>query len=380
MAHDRRSTAVTVGSADEKSARTDNASNGARWLTGHMPQLDGLRAVAVGAILWHHWMPQKYQGSIPWAAGVQLFFVLSGFLITGLLLDARGDSERFDGARIVRIWRNFYLRRALRLFPLYYLVLACLAVAGMIGIGEQLVWHVFYASNYYIIVQGQWITFGSHFWTLAVEEQFYLCWPLLVLLVPLRRMGAVLMLVVAVGPLFRAFGGLWFPQIRMWWLATPAQFDALGIGALLAWFVRHPTERWQWLVSRRRLVLIGVGGLYVACISTSWMDYRASLSGLWLCVVFGCLVYAAATRQFGRQCFGLENPMLRYVGRISYGVYLLHPFAVSVASFAWSRWPLLATIPGAWYLLEVGFTFGTAALSWHFLERPVNRLKTFFPY
>ena len=137
----------------------------------HMPQLDGLRTLAVAAVIWSHWVP-PYQFGFEWGVmGVNLFFVLSGFLITGILLDSRAGAVR-PGDRWFAI-RQFYTRRVLRIFPLFYMTLALLVLVNVRPVRQTFLWHVCYLSNVYFFRQGAWIGQISHFWSLAVEEQFY---------------------------------------------------------------------------------------------------------------------------------------------------------------------------------------------------------------
>ena len=145
----------------------------------YRPQLDGLRAVAVLAVAWSHW-ERPYQFGIPFGAGVHLFYVLSGFLITGILLEVRQQHQR--GAAL----RTFYIRRALRIFPAFYLTLAFAWWAEVPPLRETLAWHATYLSNAQIVLTETWPGAISHFWSLAVEEQFYLLWPWLIVFVPER--------------------------------------------------------------------------------------------------------------------------------------------------------------------------------------------------
>ena len=132
----------------------------------HAPHLDGLRAVAVLAVAWSHWAP-RHQFGIPFGTGVHLFFVLSGYLITRILLRIRTADSRAAGLRA------FYIRRALRIFPAYYLWVA-FAVATLPSVAATWPWHVGYLSNLLIYRQHEWAGPVSHWWSLAVEEQFYL--------------------------------------------------------------------------------------------------------------------------------------------------------------------------------------------------------------
>ena len=259
-----------------------------------MPQLDGLRALAVAGVAWHHWAPPRYHYGLPWGSGVSLFFVLSGFLITGLLLDARAAAAASAESSPFRVWRNFYARRALRLFPLYYVVLAAVTAGGIVRLDEDFAWHFFYATNYYVIGRGEWIGFPSHLWTLAVEEQFYLGWPLLVLLVPLRRMLASLLLVTLTGLLFGFVASVWFADVTMLGLATPAQFFTLGLGATVAWLVRNPVTWWNWIVRHRAGMLAILAAAWSGLLFLPRGPISGNASGLLLGGIFALMVLGAA--------------------------------------------------------------------------------------
>lgn len=145
----------------------------------HMKQLDGLRAIAVLSVLYYHF----YSNALPFGImGVRLFFVLSGFLITGILLQCRRLAETGGQSSLFTL-RRFYIRRFLRIFPLFYLVLLVSAVINLQGFRDGLWWHAAYLSNVYFAAGGN-AGATIHFWSLSVEEQFYLIWPWLILYVP----------------------------------------------------------------------------------------------------------------------------------------------------------------------------------------------------
>ena len=183
--------------------------------------------MAVPAVAWSHW-ERPYQFGIPFGAGVHLFYVLSGFLITGILLDVRERADRVAGLKA------FYIRRALRIFPAFYLTLALAWIADVPPVRETFWWHALYLSNVQIVVSGEWPGAISHFWSLAVEEQFYLLWPWLIVWVPRRWLVPAIVAAIAVAPLFR----LWLAMIgyreTMLGVLTPGWLDSLGVGALLA--------------------------------------------------------------------------------------------------------------------------------------------------
>src|SRR5689334_6993090 len=166
----------------------------------YMPQLDALRALAVLAVMVHHFLP--VDRFIPpdyitlGFLAVRLFFVLSGFLITGILLSYRSDTR--DNAL-----RRFYLRRVLRIFPIYYLTLFIALALQVRAIQLGAFWHLTYLSNYVAPFHPEWMGPASHFWTLAVEEQFYFVWPFIVLFVPRKYLAGTIIGTIALALLFR---------------------------------------------------------------------------------------------------------------------------------------------------------------------------------
>jgi peptidoglycan/LPS O-acetylase OafA/YrhL len=210
-----------------------------------MPQLDTLRCFAVlGVLVSHLW----WQSPLPWIfaplswghMGVQLFFVLSGFLITGILLDGR---RRVDaGETTPRFFaRQFYARRFLRIFPVYYLTLVVLVALDFGRVRDFAPILFGYVSNLYVSVTGEWIGHFSHLWSLAVEEQFYVVWPFLILLLPRRMFLPLLLVVILLAPATRAaiVSVVSLDDLERGGWAEPTAFttsslDCLGLGALLA--------------------------------------------------------------------------------------------------------------------------------------------------
>src|SRR5215470_1615655 len=203
----------------------------------HMLQLDALRALAVLAVLVAHLSPRsstvfKIAKLIDLGGlGVRLFFVISGFLITGILLESKSYAER-NRLPVTYAFRQLYVRRILRIFPLFYLVLSVAALLDILPVRETFAWHATYLTNFYIFFNG-WNGSINHLWTLAVEEQFYLVWPWIILLVDRRNLVTAIVVTIGIGPVFRLVCGLWTGNE-----ATPilpfSCLDTLGLGALLA--------------------------------------------------------------------------------------------------------------------------------------------------
>jgi peptidoglycan/LPS O-acetylase OafA/YrhL len=220
---------------------------------GHVPELDGVRGVAIAMVFAFHYVGFQGQGTLMaylsgvtrsmWC-GVDLFFVLSGFLITGILLDARGRPRYFT---------TFYGRRTLRIFPLYFglLAFAFLALPRLVPMtspGDRRLlahqaWLWTYATNFKTMVTGHSVFVGDHvwlhhLWSLAVEEHFYVIWPFLVGLAPLSGVRRVCWACLAICPLIRVgLMGTSLPPIAAY-CATFCRLDSLTIGGLLALFVR----------------------------------------------------------------------------------------------------------------------------------------------
>lgn len=348
----------------------------------HMQQLDGLRAIAVLLVCWHHWMPRRYHLGINWGStGVDLFFVLSGFLITGILLACRRSLEQ-GRQGVAFTARRFYARRFLRIFPLYYAVLALASVVFTLEPGILLsLWT--YTFNLWGAWRGQlsgsWV---SHFWSLAVEEQFYLVWPWVILLVPRRALVPVVCATLAVGPLSRWIlftAGAPFDAMRM---VTTSCLDLLAGGALFAILVERVGL--EALLRTRVARVTGLAGA-VLFLWGAWIQVRgggvSGATALEVFVVytrwpfFAWLVLAAAhgfRGALGR--FLTARPML-YVGKVSYGVYVFHAFAlvldrVGLASFH----PLLRCV------VYLASTLVVSGLSWSLFESRINALKDRFPY
>ncbi|MEC7582819.1 MAG: acyltransferase [Planctomycetota bacterium] len=344
--------------------------------------MDGLRAIAVLFVLWQHVPPHMpdypewlhYAGLIgPGGLGVHIFFVLSGFLITRILL-----VERERGLPL----RRFMLRRLLRIFPIYYLLLLILWVSG--SQGEGLFYCALYVANF-------WFIFGTntagaadvqHTWSLCIEEHVYRLWPLVVAF--MSRQAACRILVFVVLPLSIAsapLGWLWTSdaqQFKVWTMySSTVQFLPLGLGCLLAFGERQLVERPQ------RYVVIG-GVLIFAGALCSSVVY-ALLPFLWFevpplideaywplmdvayttLIPFG-VVMAAIAAQKSSVLAWLKFAPLRGVGRISYGLYLYH---LPIFHGLIDR----AAPTGGQVLLAVVTSFVAATVSYFVIERPLLR-------
>ena len=348
---------------------------------GYRPQLDGLRAVAVAGVAWSHW-ERDYQAGIPFGAGVHLFFVLSGFLITNILLDIRLQPDRWDGLRA------FYIRRALRIFPAFYLTLLLAWIADVPLVRQTVAWHAAYLSNVWIFRENVWPGSISHLWSLAVEEQFYLAWPWLVVFTPRRWLVPAMIACTAAAPVFRAVLAADGYRESMLALLTPGCLDSLGMGALLAvtgvaWKRSGASPDRATRTVRWNVAVAAIAAAWILLLASDAAGTSPPLALLAIkqtlqAIVFTWIVWRAAQGFGGAPGRFLSAPAVVYIGRISYGIYLAHGFAgeilatVGIAS---------ASLPEPLRLIALaGVSVGVAALSWHLMERPINALKGRVPY
>lgn len=341
----------------------------------YMPQLDALRALAVLAVMVHHFLPvDRYLPNDYLTLGllaVRLFFVLSGFLITGILLNYRSDARG-------NALRRFYFRRVLRIFPIYYLTLFIALALQVRSIQQGAFWHLTYLSNYVAAIHPEWMGPASHFWTLAVEEQFYFVWPWIVLFVPRRYLTKTIIGTIALAVLFRAFVLFVLGRsLDAAGLFTFATLDSLGGGALLALF--HYDER-----LRARLPGLMkwslIAGLGIVTLTTLLYIYNTGfriLQTLWvlgISLLFVVLIEKTARGFKGRVKTIMENPVVIYIGRISYGLYVYHNFMLAIVLYYLLK---VSAVPyyGLVAVLATVLTFAAAIVSWHLIERPLSQLK-----
>ncbi len=373
----------------------------------HIPVLDGIRGIAVLCVMILHFtLVDPATGAerlffnitrVGWV-GVDLFFVLSGFLITGILYDAKGGAHFF---------RNFYMRRVLRIFPLYYaflfLVLVLLpAVRPAAAVpAETQFWLWTYLSNVLFARVGWEGVPGhtTHLWSLAIEEQFYLLWPLVVFFASRRRLVQICVGAIVFAELVRIGLHYTAPDGIAGYALMPARIDALAIGALVAVLAREPSGA-AMLLRFSRPVMVGAA-LWLAIV-VGWtqlavggavlppLDVRVQLGAYTaISLLFGALlVRAIAAPDSSRRARVLSSATLAAFGRYSYALYLLHILVRNVfhgqltqsggklPTVLGSQLPAQAGV----LLAGVGISYALAFASWHLFEKHFLALKRFFNY
>ena len=330
-------------------------------------------------------LPILTAGQLTWS-GVDLFFVLSGFLIGGILLDAK-DSPRY--------FKTFYIRRAYRIFPLYFLVTGLFLfrhlpfhiLPGPLGDHSPLSipW-----LAYLTLTQNWWMAHLGWFglfamaptWSLAVEEQFYLTIPFVVRNLNRRQLVAVLVSMIIAAPLLRCLLQYHFPHGDFSsYVLTPCRADALCLGVLAAVLVRSPAI-WHWLITRRMwlrggLVILLTGVVYMTW--QKWDEFRPPMNTFgfsWLALFYTLCLLAVVSTAPGVLRRALSVQPLMGLGSLAYCAYLTHVplimagrriFATILKVSDTASW-----LPGG--MLGIASTLVIASISWRFFERPLLRL------
>lgn len=366
-----------------------------RVLRSHMPELDTIRGIAVLLVLFFHGFGSRYglQGlsgparlivaaTLPGRFGVNLFFVLSGFLITGILLDTK---PRHD------YYRRFYMRRALRILPLYYAVLLLLLVMARTGlVGRHVTWAFLGLSFVYLANVTQLFGVPMQYgvlWSLAVEEHFYLLWPTVVRWFSRHRVTVVASLVCIVCPGLRAFYFLRGYDLGTGytWLVA----DGLAMGAVLAGIARGPwgTRRQMWRITgvalASSLAMFAVGarlGIFLASRLAGSALRETALN-----LLFAGTVALALLAGTSRWKTLVNRPLLQFFGAISYCAYLIHLLMFELTDHMLQKtFPALPSGTGNFgvmvfrFSLGAGLTVAVAYFSRRYFEDPLLRLKRYF--
>jgi peptidoglycan/LPS O-acetylase OafA/YrhL len=371
-----------------KPAAASEATHPAAGPLAYLPTIDGLRGIAIVLVMWYHGpflfllgeqLPQArfwLMSTAGWI-GVDLFFVVSGLLITTILLRTRGQARQLP---------VFWARRALRILPLFYLYLG---IVLLLGNGLQVVdrfdgwsWYFLYAGNIHIALNGFQPLTVMLLWSLAVEEQFYLVWPFIVRQLEPRRLLHLCLLIMLLSPLARLLV-LEYPAV---YVLTFCRADGLAAGAGLAVLLsdaslRAITLRWCRLLAVPALLVVAVV-LYVPfgpSFEVTRPRYFTLFGYSYLAVAFAVLTGFTLTAG-GWLRAALTNPALTYVGSRCYGFYVWHCLTGIIVARLCSAWaPDAVGFHGKLVLWAV-LTGVVASASWVLIERPFLKLKRFVPH
>jgi len=331
----------------------------------YYPQVDGLRCVAIVAVMLEHFA--HYIGTKLYAGffGVDLFFVLSGFLITEILLKQKNVKEP------KHIIKKFYIRRALRIFPIYYLM--CIFFYVVLPEFKPV-------ASYAFLYMLNWASFFtdapipnhvSHFWSLAVEEQFYLIWPFVVIFIPIRFLPKVFILLIGLSMFCRAYTGL--DHI------TPSKLYELCAGGLLAFYKTNNLKNFSETIKRLKWYPL----ILAAIVFVIYPEFGISVLSLWL-------VYLGVTNSFtGAVDRFLNKKIVLHIGKVSYGIYVYHKFVafLFIKYLFYSIWTKIdfSFLPALrWHAYIITFPISVvlavlvATVSFKYFEHPILKLKSRF--
>lgn len=376
--------------------------------SARIPALDGLRGVAIAMVLLRHSVfgvssvegietHSRFLsafiacGQLTWS-GVDLFFVLSGFLIGGILLDVRSS---------LRYYETFYFRRAYRILPLYFVVVGLSLLPHLLAQFSParaahtsplpFPWWAYasFTQNFWMAAFGLFGPSGIGItWSLAIEAQFYLTIPLAVRRVRSQNLLIVLLLVIACAPLLRVllYSSMTYPGLASYVL-TFTRADVLSFGVLAALLVRHAAF-WAWLQAHRGTLWSVTGFFLIGIIYMTWQGFEALSYPMttwgysWLAVFYTCLLLLVVSSTGGVLSRLLQRTWLVRLGTLAYCSYLVH-----VAFMNAIRHPLKAHFPqypvGAWLsggILGTALTLAVAWLSYEYFEKPLLRQGHAYSY
>jgi peptidoglycan/LPS O-acetylase OafA/YrhL len=354
--------------------------------------LDTLRALAVLMVIHNHWGFSTIKSSafltfiltrvLPTGSfAVDFFFVLSGFLITNILIKAKKNSI---GESKTSILKNFIARRCLRIFPIYYICIFVLFILNYPSLRDHFVYLFTYTENFLVFKQGGWDTF-SHTWSLAVEEQFYLIWPLVILFVPDKYLVSVMLFFVFAGTIL---GFITVSRYGFYANVLPFNcFNAFAIGGLSS-YILDANNRVGQLFKKTLLYLLPLAIILYILLEWNFIYFPGRIVNAVISV--NVIIYVIEAK-YGRffSAF-INNNLLSKMGRMSYGIYLFHyciPYYYNaVLAYFGSRFifehhinrllhqPFFAETVQFIFLILISY------LSYHFIETRFLKLKSKFVY
>ena len=338
----------------------------------YKPELDALRAVAILIVMLHHYIPRE----IPFAGyGVMLFLALSGYFGTRSLLQMR-DHVNAGGLTVRKSLKLFYGRRYWRILPVHILVLVTTFIANVPYARSEFGWNATFTSNWGMLIADDWFGRFSPLWSLAVLEQFYLLWPITVLLVPPRHFLKVVFGMIATAVVFRLVSLAFLAGPFVWTMVPLGALDQLGFGALLA-LARHDVVRMPLLRGIRTVGSLVCGPVVFGVVIGRIFGYEPPYLSIWISVV-ASLFFAWTIDRFLRGIGGplgsfLRHPWLAAAGRASYPAFLIHSFTEllipQISMIAW------IFEHGLKFVILVPATFILAHLATCYIEEPLGRFR-----
>ena len=343
-------------------------------------QLDSVRGIAILTVMMGHWV-SLHQYGYRGGYGVRCFFVISGFLMTGILLKLKQDQTRKN---LLARYQNFQLRRILRIYPLYFLLLLVVSLIGVGGVKSSIPWGMTFTMNVLTAVENRWVQPCYHLWSLSTQEQFYLVWPLVILLASEKWLPRILLSTILAGFLLRLVFAYYFDPGHIGLkVLTPTTMDALALGGWMAWM--RSQKGMDFICNSFSLKVIGWVGLIGTLLVTGFLHRYPGhpLEGLLFAFELSAqalasywLVAHAASGATGALGFVLNLKVLQYLGKISFGLYLFHPLCdLMVRNLLEAHGLQMPSIMGARFVTSFAATLVVTIPCYYWLELPLARLK-----
>ena len=356
--------------------------------SNYLPQLDGLRTIAVSLVMFGHYTMinnhlMNYDKMVAYS-GVDLFFVLSGFLITSILIKNRNIINNSKS----HILRQFYIRRFLRIFPLYYFIILIGLVFIIPNVRQDLWWLLTYTSNILVAITNGNGGNYTHLWSLSVEEQFYIFFPMLFLIIPKTYIKNLFITLIVIGLVSRIIVYLYFQaSTNNTWFTyslTPCCLDSFGLGSLLAYFTIYNRKhlviflkkfKWFFTVPLIIGIIMFLSTVHwIITLNNIFFRFFISLFCFWVIGMASNSIFTGFWSKF------LENKIIVYLGKISYGLYVYHYFMF----FLFAKFHIIQSNSIKSILItSLLYTITTiiiSSISFRFFEKPINNLKERFEY
>ncbi len=337
------------------------------------------------AICWDHWRPREWPRVFPFEVCLFFFLVMTGYLITGSLLRQRDRNEEKGEAWIGKAMKTYQIRRGLRILAPYYAALALAFALMCSDVLRAPLWYIFHVSNLHMATLDAWPPGVNHFWSLSMQQQFYLIWPFVIWFTPKRWLWVAMLAFTAVAPVTRVFHDF-FAQ---WWarpeMITWGSLDYFGIGGLFALAVHRGMSLESPGLKILSIICFGIYVIIFGSHAMGWETYGLrSIQQTALSIGLCGFIATGFVGFRGRVGTMLETPVLQKIGQVSYGVYLYHNLAPiltgKIMPFFWTN-DAFQTVPG--YLLRTvvfaAVTWGLTLASWRWIEQPLNNVRSRVP-
>lgn len=340
----------------------------------YYPGLDTLRAIAIVLVILSHWLPYEHvlNSFFPnGPMGVTLFFVLSGFLITGILVNEKQKLE-LGKKSMKAIFKGFYLKRSLRIFPIYYLTLVAMLLLQIPEVKAYFWWHFSYASNILFYLKKSFINeYVSPLWSLSVEEQFYLFWPIMILFSNKRWLLFWLCLGVVAGTCSRMLPeNMTEKPFSYKQFLMPSCIDCFAIGGLIAYVQRFYPEKL--ILARKTTITIAFGGLFYLLFAIYMFGenefFRVVFSRNIFSSFAAAFILYMITQESEKSLLAktIEYDFFVFIGKISYSMYLWHNL---IPYFEFIK------PDGQRFFARLAILIFLSTISYYILEKPLLSLK-----